>query len=1158
MQRCSSSTSSARRICVAGVDPEVVRRRVGRFFDQVSHCVITHGGTVEKFAGDAVMAAFGVPLQHEDDAERAVRAALATLDRVGELGLEVRIGIESGEVVADETDSTFATGEAVNLAARLEQQAGPNEIVIGPTAARSSGISSSSRSSSRSSCVAGASRSRRAASSERAEPGRPMRSLSAPLVGRESELELLENTFARTARDGRATLVTLYGEPGVGKSRLAREFVDGLECATVLRGRCLPYGEGVTYWSIAEMVKASAGISDDDPLDEAFEKLRETCESEAVADLLGLAVGVLEAVEGERSQQDIAWAVRSWIEQLAAVQPLVLVFEDVHWAEEPLLEVIEHIAAWVRTAPVLLLCLARPELLDARPAWGGGRLRARHARARALCPTTRARSSCERSLQSSTSRSTSRRSWRRRRETRCSSRRPIRAARRAARRRCSSAFPTRCRLSSPRASTVCPPESRRLVQRASVMGRVFLRGALAHLSPDVGGRRRRPRRSALPGLRPARGSVGDQRRAGVQVQARPHPRGRLRGAVEGIARRSPPPLRRAGSASARARSSSRSSPSISTRRLGCSRSSTESAPPELAEEAAAELLRAGRRALSRESFPSARNLLIRAVELAPTLERRYYAARAAWRLGDMTAVIIEMEEVAAAADAAGERQLQGRALTALAEAVMNQRADAAAARELIEGPWRCWPTRSPICASKPSRSPLPSPAGSATPTRSRNGRSSLSRRRGRPTGRTRSSRSRWRSPRTTCIASSSPRPSPSIDRIGELADESGSIVGRALAWAARGTLENWRGNDAEAEVAFTAAHDLYAEIGNRAEEASMALSIARHAVALGDLARAEQLLLEAVRTMKGLMDRSRLCEAQRSLAELYVRLGRLEEAERYALEARESVGPDDRSSISTTKLSLGVVRAAQGRDEEAAELMHEAVDDARCTDQRAARTLGARQGDRLPPLPRAGRRGPRYEERLAELAPSSTSPIASRRRGVGRLADHGRRPLEARERVAQRLGAQRSLAVREMLRLVPVRVLDVAEVDVERRVGLEHGVGAGERVGEAHPASRNAPSLVACMCAKSSTGRTKSTCAAIASTSSIVPRSRTRPITSTPNGTSRPFASSRSRRSPSWSTTSAIACSRSRPSRKPGWKTISCAPHAWASPRCGRASRAPS
>src|SRR5919199_1138563 len=296
---------------LAASDPEVVRRRVQRFFDQVQHCITTHGGIVEKFAGDAVMAAFGIPLAHEDDAERGIRSALAIREPVGPIELR-------------------GFGEPVTVYRALYALDG----------------------------------------------GRALGNLSAPLVGRDSELELLQNTYERAVRDRRAHVFTIYGEPGVGKSRLAAEFSQALEGATVITGRCLPYGEAVTYWPLAEMVKASAGITDDEPLGEAQEKLRACCEDEVVADLLGLAVGVLEAVEEERSQQEIAWAAREWAEQLAAVQPLVLVFEDVHWAEEPLLELVEHLAAWVRDAPLLLVCLARPELLDVRPDWGGGRLRA--------------------------------------------------------------------------------------------------------------------------------------------------------------------------------------------------------------------------------------------------------------------------------------------------------------------------------------------------------------------------------------------------------------------------------------------------------------------------------------------------------------------------------------------------------------------------------------------------------------------------------------------------------------------------------------------------------------------------------------------------------------------------------------------------------------
>src|SRR6187549_1673010 len=214
---------------VTGADPEVVRRRVQNYFERVSRCVTAHGGIVEKFAGDAVMAAFGIP--HEDDAERAIRAGLAILGEVRELELEARIGVESGEVVADDSDSTFATGEAVTVAARLEQSAEPGQLLIGPAAHRLTlgrveaedmgpvalkGLGDQVWTWS----VLGTS-----AASERPQ------ALQAPLVGRDAELELLQNTYDRALRDRRAHLFTIYGEPGVGKSRLAHEFSQALEGA---------------------------------------------------------------------------------------------------------------------------------------------------------------------------------------------------------------------------------------------------------------------------------------------------------------------------------------------------------------------------------------------------------------------------------------------------------------------------------------------------------------------------------------------------------------------------------------------------------------------------------------------------------------------------------------------------------------------------------------------------------------------------------------------------------------------------------------------------------------------------------------------------------------------------------------------------------------
>jgi class 3 adenylate cyclase/tetratricopeptide (TPR) repeat protein len=958
---------------VAETDPEVVRRRVGRYFDAVSHCIVTHGGTVEKFAGDAVMAAFGVPLAHEDDAERAVRSALATVERVKELGLEARVGIESGEVVAEDADSTFATGEAVNLAARLQQEAARNEILVGPTAARLV---------------------RDRVELEPLTPlelrgwrepvqvsrvlcavdlGAPIRALAAPLVGREEELELLENTFSRTLRDRRATLFTVYGEPGVGKSRLAREFVEGLEGATILSGRCLPYGEGVTYWPVAEMVKASAGIADDDPLDEAYRKLRACCEDEAVADLLGLAAGVLEAVEGERSQKEIAWAVRAWVEQLAAAQPLLLVFEDVHWGEEPLLELIEHLAGWVRSAPLLLLCLARPELLDLRPTWGGGRVRATTIELEALQLEESAELVAALTADFDV---------------------PVDTAAVLAKTEGNPLFveeTVRMLAERPRGGPEripdtlqaliaaridrLPPPPRRLLQRASVMGRIFMHGALVHLSPDV-----EEVDAALDELVRRDLAVREPRATISGEQAYKFKHVLIREvAYAGLSKSARADLHHAFAGWLTERAGDELLEIRAFHLDQAARLAAEldgAAPAPLAEEAAAALTHAGKRALSREAFRSARKLLVRAAELAPTLERRYLAARAAWRLGDFAAVGVEMERVREEATEAGDGVLEGRALTGLAEVELNLRADASTALSRVEQALALLESTggSPLFDALWARTHVASWLGDGDDFR-RTARHAI-------TVAQELEREDLEALVTQALAQSylmeldAEQAEPLVRRALDLAGRSGSVVGRALALESAAWLAWVRRDVDETLAAYDEARSIYDEIGATTNEATVKVHLARVVLSQGDIDRAERLLRDAVRVLKGLGDRAHLCEAQRSLAQLLVRRGKLEEAERYALEARESVGPDDRVSVSTTRFALGVVRLAQSRPEEADGLFAEALTGLRTY---GMRTVELEVVQELVELMReSGRDGDaaRYEERLAELAPSRTAPIA--------------------------------------------------------------------------------------------------------------------------------------------------------------------------------------
>src|SRR6266508_3449043 len=964
---------------VSGQDPEVVRRRVTRFFSEVSHFVDGHGGIVEKFAGDAVMAAFGVALAHEDDAERAIRTAIAVQEAVAELELEFRIGIEAGEVVVEDGESSFATGEAVNVAARLQQAADPGQILIGPAAKRLAA-----------GCVdlepAGSFELRGIARPVEAwrvlgtSPGlRDLRALGAPLVGRDGELELLENTFARAVRDGRPHLFTIYGEPGIGKSRVAREFVDGVEGATILSGRCLPYGEGITYWPLAEMVKTVAGISDDDPIEEAFEKLRACCEDEAVADLLGLASGVLEALEGQHSQQEIAWAARAFVERLAEPQPVVLVFEDIHWAEEPLLLLIEHLADSVR-APLLVICLARPELLEIRAGWGGGRVRATAieleplgaADSEALVDALAGDGATPLAPQA------------RQALLEKTEGNPLfveETMRMLVERGGDGVERIPDSLQALIAARIdrLPRDERALLRRAAVIGRVFWRGALGHLSSDMDGFD-----SALDDLLlrdlvlpEARSSItGEQAYRFKHVLIREV-------AYSGLTKSARAEHHAHFAAWLRERAGEEL---LEIRAYHLDEAVTllteldGVAPPELAGQTAAALEKAGKRALAREANRSGRTLLLRAVELDPTLERRYHAAHAAWRLNDLPAVSREMAEVATEAKASGDRKIEGKALTALADMAMLRDSDLPRAKELAE---RALQVLEPeerfdaliVCATiyrwQGEMDEEERYAHEALGLARASGRKDLEARATHELATVYSALMRLE------------EADEMVQRSLELAEESGNIVALALALREAGHLHMTRGKLDAAQGDLERARELFAEAGSSWQLGRTLNELAGVAVERGNHARAERLLREAIRVLKPLEDRGTLCESQRALADVLTAQGKLDEAERTALTAIETVGPQDISSQATTRLSLAFVRTAQGRDGEAESLMREAWEQVGRT---GYRSLEAWILTRLDQFLRERERPDRaVAERLAELSPvaalgsafaSSTARIA--------------------------------------------------------------------------------------------------------------------------------------------------------------------------------------
>ena len=854
------------------------------------------------------MAAFGVPVTHEDDAERALRAALEIVPEVEALGLGVRIGVESGEVVVEDAESTFATGEAVNLAVRLQQAAEPGQVLIGQGARR---------------LAAGAVEVESSGPLEikgRHEPlwtwravrvHDPARLPAAPLVGREAELALLENTFQRTVRDCAVQLVTVFGELGVGKSRLVTEFTDSLERVTTLSGRTLPYGEGVTYWPLASMIKASAGITDDDPANDAFEKLRLSCESEAVADLLAVALGVLGAAEGEHTSAELTWAALRWAEQLSELQPLVLVFEDVHWAEEPLLDLIEHLARSLRNVPVLIVAVARPDLLDTRTTWGGG---IRRASAIELGPLDAAESGALADA--------------------LLARAEVAPAQRALVLERAEGNPLFLEeiarvlredeeldripdsvqaLIAARIDRLDAGE-KRVLQTAALIGRVFWRGALDRLVPGLeidpllDGLLEREfvvpeERSTISGDRAFRFKhvfIRDVAYSGMSkaLRAEEH-----RAFAEWVDERARDEL-----AGIRAYHLDQAVRLLEE--LG------GDVPDDLPRTTAAALEEAGRRALQRGAFLSARRTLLRAVELDPTPGRRYLAAHAAWRLSDVPTVRAEAEEALTDARVAGLPDIEGRSLVLLADLALHAESDVTRAHDLADEALAILPVDETVGlydANALIATIFWWRGDAAGATRHGEAMLELAHQAGRP---------ELESLALTQLASvagvqgDAKRSLELLERAEELAEASGSREAMAFALAVHGRRFGEAESD-DAEKYLLEALAMFRETGAAGRYGWTLANLGAVYEQRGDIALAEKTFRDAVGRLQATHEQGYLVEAERRLAEALVKQGKIDEADRVVTAAQRRVGREDVWTHASLLHATGLVRAAQGRTGEA-------------------------------------------------------------------------------------------------------------------------------------------------------------------------------------------------------------------------------------------------